>query len=601
MYSVVPTFCFCKVGVSVKTVFIGGGHGCKAVLEMYVQDRLKVLDLDVLAVVDRNMQAPGMVYARELKLRTLGSIDEAMAMDGLELLIELTGRDDILEEIYRKLPTGVRVLDHVVARVFWDLENANTNLQEILDTIPDVVMVMDSKKRIVRVNRRFVETTGKSMEDVLGSTCQDFLCLGIDQLPSSEHRKAFDVVMITGHPYTVVTANSEKPGGKYFQITAHPLFDDSGKVAKVVQTSREITEQVRLKKETEESERRLRQIIDAVHGVITIKDLMGRYWLVNPRAQALYGLAQEQMLGKTDEELFDEDVSSIMKRNDQHALEKGGHHLTEEKLRFGNKECVLISERMPLTDYTGDLMGLCLVARDVTKELELQHELVSAERLAAVGKLAAGVAHELNNPLTGILTFAEDLLEETDEDDPRKSDYEMIVNETLRCRRIVQDLLDYSRRRAPESYLAQLNDIVRRTLGMVERQASFHNVEFSLQLADDLPKVELDPNQIQQAILNLVINARDAMDANGKIRVRTSMSPDGTKVFLEVYDTGCGIAEDQVARIFEPFYSTKGDRGNGLGLPAVSSVMEQHGGSVEVESELGSGSMFRLVFPVNPQ
>lgn len=584
-----------------KTVFVGGGHGCKAVLEMYEQGRLGVLDLDVLGVMDQNPDAPGIVYARELKLRTLDSLEQAISIPGLELIIEITGKDEILEEIYARLPKGVRVMDHVVARVFWDLEKANTNMQEVLDTIPDVVMVMDSKMRVVRVNKRFVETTEKTMDDVLGSTCQDFFCLGIDQLPISEHRKAFNVVMVTGHPYTVIAASSSGPDALHFQITAHPIFDDSGKLAKVVQTSREITEQVRLKKETEESERRLRQIMDAVHGVITIKDLMGRYWLVNPRAQALYGLDQEQMLGKTDEDLFDESVAAIMRRNDQHALSKGGHHLTEEKLQLGATECVLISERMPLTDYTGEIMGLCLVARDVTKELQLQHELVSAERLAAVGKLAAGVAHELNNPLTGILTFAEDLMEEAAEDDPLKSDYEMIVNETLRCRRIVQDLLDYSRRKAPESHVMQLNEIVNRTLAMVERQASFHNVRFELELEQDLPEVTIDSNQIQQAILNLVINARDAMDASGEIRVRTVFSLDESRVLLEVHDTGCGIAQEQVAKIFEPFFSTKGEKGNGLGLPAVASVMEQHGGSVEVKSEIGSGSMFRLVFPVDGQ
>ncbi len=568
---------------------------------MNFQGRLGVLDLDVMGVMDQDAQAPGFLYARKLGLKTFMDMDEAINIDGLELIIELTGSDEVLEEIYAKLPRGVRVMDHVVARVFWDLEKANTNLQEVLDTIPDVVMVLDSKMKIARVNRRFVQTTGKTMDDVVGSTCRDFLCLGIDQLPASEHRRAFDAVMVTGHPYTVIAASSDDADALHFQITAHPIFDGSGEVSKVVQTCREITEQVRLKRETEESERRLRQIIDAVHGVITIKDLMGRYWLVNPRAQSLYGLDQEQMLGKTDDELFDQSVAAVMRRNDQHALNKGGHHLTEEKLRFGDKQCVLVSERMPLTDYTGEVMGLCLVARDVTRELELQNELVAAERLAAVGKLAAGVAHELNNPLTGILTFAEDLLEEADDDDPLRADYEVIVNETLRCRRIVQDLLDYSRRKAPESHQMDLNEVVRKTLGMVERQASFHNVKFVMDLDDDLPMVEIDPSQIQQAILNLVINARDAMDACGEIKVRSCFSDDESKVFLEVHDSGCGIPKEQIKRIFEPFFSTKGEKGNGLGLPAVSSVMEQHGGSIEAQSEVGSGSMFRLVFPVNPK
>lgn len=581
-----------------KTVFIGGGQGCRAVLEMFIQGRLKVLALEIMAVVDLDPEAPAMLLAREKRWQTMASIEQALGLDGLELVIELTGQDSVLEAIYHHLPTGVRVMDHVMARVFWDLEEANLGLQEILDTIPDVVMVMDPDMRVTRVNRRFEELTGKGRADAAGKTCQEIFCLGGGQIDADEHKRAFEAVMASGRPYTVIQQTPDTSDAIHFQITAQPIFDETGRIAQVVQTSREITEQIRLKRETEESERRLRQIIKAVHGIITIKDLIGRYWMVNPRAEVLYEHTQEEMLGRTDEELFEPDVAELMRRNDQHALSKGGHHLTEEKVRYGGRERVLVSERLPLSDYTGEVVGICLVARDVTMELELQNELISAERLAAVGKLAAGVAHELNNPLTGILTFAEDLFEDAAADDPLRADYEMIVNETLRCRRIVQDLLDFSRQKAPQGQRTQLNPVVRRTLTMIERQASFHNIQFQVELADDLPDVEIDPSQIQQAILNLIINARDAMDASGPIGLRSEVTHDRAELIFEVSDAGCGIPEEQRRRIFEPFYSTKGDRGNGLGLPAVVSVMEQHGGRVEVDSEVGEGSVFRLVFPI---
>jgi PAS domain S-box-containing protein len=580
-----------------KTVFIGGGQGCREVLEMAVQGRLRVLALDILAVVDVDPEAPGMVFARQQGWPTLERIEQALALEGLELVIELTGSDAVAERIYQHLPSGVRMMDHVMARVFWDLEQATVELQEILDTIPDVVLVLDTEGRVVRINRRFEQLAGKGREQVQGRTCREAFCLGGGRLADADHRRAFDAVMQTGRPYTVIQQSSDEADAAHFQITAHPLFDDAGGITGVVQTSREITELVMLERETEESERRFRQIIDAVHGIITIKDLMGRYWLVNPRAEVLYRRSQREMLGKTDEELFDPAVAEIMRRNDQHALSRGGHHLTEEKLRFGEHERVLVSERLPLTDYAGELVGLCLVARDVTMELELQNELISAERLAAVGKLAAGVAHELNNPLTGILTFVEDLLDEAGPDSPLRADYQMILNETLRCRRIVQDLLDFSRQKSPERHRLQLEPMVRRTLAMIERQASFHNVAFEVELEPELPPVEIDPNQIQQAVLNLLINARDAMDGNGRIFIRGWRADSGQAVVLEVADTGCGIAAEDLNKIFEPFYSTKGDKGNGLGLPAVASVMEQHGGRVTVDSQPGRGSRFRLRFP----
>jgi PAS domain S-box-containing protein len=585
-------------GGRVKTVFIGGGQGCRAVLEMFLQGRLQVLDLEILAVVDVQPDAPGMRLASEQGWPTLGEIEQALALPGVELVIELTGQDEVLARIYRHLPSGARLMDHVLAQVFWDLEKANVNLQEILDTLPDVVMVLDPGMRIIRVNRRFEELTGKRREQMRGQTCQEIFCLGPDQFNSEDHKRAFDAVMATRHPYTVIQKSSDRPDAAHFQITSQPIFNEAREITRVVQTSREITEQVLLKRETEEAERRFRQIINAVHGIITIKDLLGRYWMVNPRAEALYKLDQAQMLGKTDEQLFEPDVAALMRRNDEHALSRGGHHLTEEKVRYEGRERVLISERLPLTDYASQVVGICLVARDVTMELELQNELISAERLAAIGKLSAGVAHELNNPLTGILTFAEDLLEESDSADPRREDYQVIVNETLRCRRIVQDLLDFSRQKAPESRHMQINQVVERVLKMIERQASFHNVAFQLEMDPALPEIEIDPNQIQQAILNLVINARDAMDANGQIRISSKVDPDRDAVVLEVRDAGCGIHPDLLQKVFEPFYSTKGERGNGLGLPAVSSVMEQHNGQVEVDSELGKGSAFRLVFPL---
>jgi two-component system NtrC family sensor kinase len=211
--------------------------------------------------------------------------------------------------------------------------------------------------------------------------------------------------------------------------------------------------------------------------------------------------------------------------------------------------------------------------------------------------LSAGVAHELNNPLSGILTFAEDLLLETAPDDPKRADYEVILNETMRCRKIVRELLEFSRQKTPKRERMQVNSVVKRVLQMVERQASFHNIVFLTELDEHLPDASIDPHQIQQAILNLVINARDAMKACGEIGIRSEIAENGHSIALTVSDTGCGIPESQLGEIFEPFFSTKAEQGHGLGLAAVLSVVERHGGRVEVDSKVGEGSTFRLVLP----
>lgn len=606
-------------GFTVKTAFIGAGQGCRDVLGLVDRGRLEVFDLEVVAVCDTDPQAPGYRYAAEKGWPTYDRLDDALALDGLELVIELTGDEDVLDDIYFLLPPGVRLMDHVVAQVFWDLDNVTMNLrdqlratreleaaveddrarlQEILDTLPDVVMVLDPEMRIVRVNKRFEEVASTPREDVHGRYCHEGICYNPHLADCLDDGCPYMKVVHTGHTVEMIhTKRGSDNSERHYQITASPVFDAEGNISRVVETTREITEQVMLKRETEESAQRFRQIIGAVHGAITIKDLDGRYLLVNPRALKLFGLEPTDIIGRTAGEAFPCEVAQVIVRHDGWALDAREHHVSEEILPLRGKDRVLISERFPLADYKGDVVGLCCVARDDTRQREMRQEMLQQERLAAVGKLAAGVAHELNNPLTGILTFAEELLLDASEDDPSREDYEIIVQETMRCRRIVRDLLDFSRQQASHREPMDINPVVVKTIAMVERQPSFHDLKIWMELNDDLPKVGIDPALIQQAILNLVINARDAMNARGTLTITSRRAGDDQGVVVSVADTGVGIAEDVLGRIFEPFFSTKGDQGNGLGLPAVKSVMDQHGGRIEVDSKLGEGTTFRLVFP----
>ncbi len=603
-----------------KTVLVGAGKGCRAVLELSHQGRLPFLDLEILALVDRNPDAVGCQFGRAQGWPIMDSISEAMSLPGLELVIELTGSDAVLAEINSHLPPGIRVMDHVLARVFWDLEQMFNNLQEeleektrlearvqedkarlqeILDSLPELVMVMDTQMRVMRVNRRFEEVTKTPWYKATGKFCYESFCRNETLMNCTEFTCPFIEVMRTQAPAKHVYYGEGRSGKQgYYQVTANPIFDSRGNLIRVVETSREITEQVLLKRETEESARRFKQIMNAVHGIITIKDLSGRFQLANPRACALLGLSEKDLVGRAVSEVLPPEVAEIMEHNDEIFMKQGGHIVSEERLHLGDKEVILVSERFGLKDYKGDVVSLCCVARDVTTERQLQREVLSSERLAAVGKLAAGVAHELNNPLTGVLTFAEDLLLDVDPQDPVAEDYKLIMQETLRCRRIVRDLLDYSRQKEPQRSPAQVNQIVRRTINLVERQASFQDVVFGLELDSGLPAILVDSTLIQQAILNLVINARDAMQMKGRIVIASGMWDGARGVMVSVSDDGVGIPEDRLCKIFEPFFSTKGEQGTGLGLSAVVSIMEQHGGRVEVDSTPGVGSTFRLVFPL---
>jgi two-component system NtrC family sensor kinase len=228
----------------------------------------------------------------------------------------------------------------------------------------------------------------------------------------------------------------------------------------------------------------------------------------------------------------------------------------------------------------------------------MQQGLIQSERLISMGKLAAGVAHEINNPLTGILSYAEDLQEGADPADPRRKDYEVIVREALRCRQIVRSLLDFARQDRPVRMRTHPRNLVERSLDVVARQATFRNIRFLCEIEDDLPAIEVDPTQIQQVMVNLIVNAQQAMPEGGKIVLVAQLSKDGSQVEFSVRDEGIGIPPEIRSHIFDPFFSTKGGKTDGLGLSICLGIVQSHGGTIDLVSEVGKGTTFRFLIPI---
>jgi two-component system NtrC family sensor kinase len=228
---------------------------------------------------------------------------------------------------------------------------------------------------------------------------------------------------------------------------------------------------------------------------------------------------------------------------------------------------------------------------------DTQRQLAQADKLASVGRLAAGIAHEINNPLTGVLSYASLLRKRMEHDPPACEDLDVIVRETVRCRGIIRGLLDFARPTAPAKKPMDLNEVVRRSVSVVMTQLSLNHVDLSLDLASTLPTVQADANQIQQVIVNLLLNAGDAIGAEGgKIRATTKVgAPSSIEFLLE--DSGPGIPPEDLPRIFEPFFTTKGNHGTGLGLAVSWGIVEAHGGALEVQSEPGHATRFTLRLP----
>jgi two-component system NtrC family sensor kinase len=272
-----------------------------------------------------------------------------------------------------------------------------------------------------------------------------------------------------------------------------------------------------------------------------------------------------------------------------------------------------LTTSIPVTSRS-ELGDLAKAFNAMTHRLaETQLQLTQADKLASVGRLAAGVAHEINNPLTGVLTYASLLERRLQADDQSREDIAVIIRETKRCRVIIRELLDFARPTAPARRPTQINDMVHHALAVVANQLQSNQVNLILELLPDLPLAFADGNQIEQVVVNLLLNAVDAVAAEGgEIRIVTTVAqlpawgpykdPAGRERLLElrVEDNGMGIPPEDLPHLFEPFFSTKGNRGTGLGLAVTWGIVESHGGTIEVQSQVGCWTRFTLRLPFAP-
>jgi two-component system NtrC family sensor kinase len=248
-----------------------------------------------------------------------------------------------------------------------------------------------------------------------------------------------------------------------------------------------------------------------------------------------------------------------------------------------------------------------------TRELHLALvETAQREKLASVGLLAAGIAHELNNPLTGILTFSHLTREKMADGSPEAEDLDLVIRETKRCSSIIRRLLDFAREKTPEQKFADINHLIEETVHLVERPAHLSDIEVTMDLDRDLPQVWVDEDLIKQVIMNILVNAQQAIEDEGSITIRSrraaeSRSPElggepVPMIEISITDTGCGIPEKDLQRIFDPFFTSKGvGKGTGLGLSVSHGIVMAHNGAIEVDSEVGKGSTFRVYLPLETQ
>jgi two-component system NtrC family sensor kinase len=341
-------------------------------------------------------------------------------------------------------------------------------------------------------------------------------------------------------------------------------------------------------------------IIESVNVGLLAVDEDGRITRCNSTFEEMLEIPREQAVGKLVEEVFDENFAV----NLENILGKSRWHLTEVRnayklytTSFEGKPLILNIAVAPLRSFSEKQTGAIVVLENVTSRVKLEESLQQSEKLSSIGLLAAGVAHEVNTPLTGVSSYTQMLLGMIPETDPKHALLQKMQKQTERASNIVGNLLNFSRTgNAGEFTEIDINQLLNDTLQLLEPQMRKSQIEIVKNYSETPPKILGNAGKLQQVFTNLVLNARDAMLDGGKITLTTAS--DGEQVTVEVSDTGEGIAPENINKIYDPFFTTKGvGSGTGLGLAVSYGIVQEHAGSIEATSEIGEGTTFRLVFP----
>ena len=258
-----------------------------------------------------------------------------------------------------------------------------------------------------------------------------------------------------------------------------------------------------------------------------------------------------------------------------------------------------VSLRKARRDLEGWGRDLEDIVQQRTHEVtQMQAQLIRSEKLASLGELVAGIAHEINNPLTGILVFSSLIQANPKLDQTIKNDIDTVIRETKRCAGIVKGLLEFARCSPPQKGLHSLNEISEAALTLIQHQILFQDITIARMYASALPPLLLDANQIEQVLVNIFVNAGHAMLGEGTLAVATGIDPESGCAFISISDNGCGIPEASLSKIFDPFFSTKANKGTGLGLSVSYGIVQEHGGHIEVQSEVEVGTCFTVKLPL---
>lgn len=615
---------------SFKVAIVGGGKACRRLLEVLDAEHLSRLHMRILGVCDKDPLRPGFRMAKKMGLFTTTDFRKLYNLD-INLILEMTDSREARDELERTKPPHISLMDRRAVRLIWDLiqmenerstllrerqryeERTRKDMQMILDSLPYRVMVVNMDRTIGAVNQTLTREYGLSSEEAVGRPCYE-VRHGLNSPCEEAGRGCFlferlDEIREKGVVSTFLEYESKTGEQKFDVVTASPIYDGHGRMVQILEASRDVTERVRLEREVERNKTLFQMVIESTVDGIVMVDPRGNVLIFNEGMEKLTGYSADEIIDRGHLSSFydiETAKNNMKKMRSDRFGPPGKLNPTSMSIVTKDGREIPVTLSASIVSIDDKEVGSVGVFRDMREILEMRKELedthlqlVQSEKIASVGRMAAGVAHEINNPLAGILMYAEILRESIKENKQDLEDIDEIIQQTLRCKKIVAELLEFSRRSVGRVTTFSLDDLINKSLSLLVEQAIFQDIEVRVSIEPQMPRVAGDPGQLQQVFTNLFINAADAMEGRGRLDVEASYDGATDRFVIRVTDTGPGIPEEVKDKIFEIFFTTKPvGKGTGLGLSISKKIVELHGGDISVHTPPEGGTTFTIELPL---
>jgi PAS domain S-box-containing protein len=509
-------------------------------------------------------------------------------------------------------PEGRVIGGFEAVRDITPIVEAERKLDLITELTQEGMLMADENQRIIFANSKMAEIVGRPKEDIVGKSLEEVLTpqhlnMAVQLTGLGEQGRHEEVQFCT-------TLN-----GPYIAPEENRVFETcmaASRIGKNILTCiylRDLTYRIRMHEQLKKTNIFLNNIIRcSVDGIVVI-DTKGNPLIFSEGAERILGYQAGEIIAdrKRLHRFYPIELAREMMRRMRSGEYGPPDRLNTTEITFHNKDgeevpvrfsAAIIRDKGQEVGSVGIFSDLREHRRMQKKLEETQNQLLQAEKIASLGQLAAGVAHEINNPLAGILIYAEILQREMEANAKGRDHIEEIINQTQRCKQIVTRLLEFSRQSLGQKTLLSINEIISRCVKLIDKQVIFQNIQIKLSLDRELPQIFGDPGELQQVFTNLLLNAADAMNGLGRITITSCAAPKRDGVIITFADTGSGIPAEMRDKIFEPFFTTKPPgKGTGLGLSIVYGVIQRHGGTIEVESPHGGGTEFIIRLPLDAQ